>query len=59
MHIVPFIIACAAALIFFVDWVQTTPPRRWSHVSLGLCLLTIALILLFVIQTGENVVRIT
>ena len=58
MHIVPFLIACVAALAFLLNWAETQP-RRFASIPLGLCLLTIALILVFVIQTGENFVRIT
>lgn len=49
MHIIPLILIAAAAVVFGYDFAKTK-----GLVALGLCLLTVALTLHFVIETSDH-----
>jgi hypothetical protein len=53
MHFIPFIVLLIAALAFLLNWADTTP-RRFASIPLGLCLLTIGIILIFVVQLADG-----
>ena len=53
MHIIAFIFALAALVLFLVDWYTVAPPRR--PLPLGLALLTVAWMVQIIVLTGSKI----
>jgi hypothetical protein len=53
VHIIAFLLALAAVILFLVEWYTVAPPRR--PLPLGLACLTVAWMVQLIILTGSKV----